>query len=196
MHFYNKSIYHVYNQGNNRQEIFFERSDYLRFLQKVNVLIKPNCDLLAYCLMPNHFHFLIQTTDRSLENIKIGNIDFIKLTNGFRLLLSEFAKEINVKYNRSGSLFRQKTKFEFVDNGDPMYPKNVIKYLFANPLEAKLVSNLDDWEYSSFLDMTGKRKGKLCDFELCKEIFQLTPEDLTAIGKGYDDILYLKEQFR
>lgn len=60
-------------------------------------------------------------------------------------------------------------------------------------MEAKLVSNLDDWEYSSFLDMVGKRNGKLCDFELCKEVFQLTLEDLKDIGNGYDDILYLKE---
>lgn len=193
MQFYDKSIYHVYNQGNNRQRIFFERKDYLRFLEKINVLVKPNCDLLGYCLMPNHFHILIQTTNRSLESIKIGNIDLIKLTNSFRLLLSEFAKEINVKYGRSGSLFRQKTQFSLVDNGDPMYPKNVIKYVLANPLEAKLVSNLDDWEYSSFLDMVGKRSGKLCDFDLCKEVFQLTLEDLKDIGNGYDDILYLKE---
>jgi len=56
MHFYNKSIYHVYNQGNNRQRIFFERKDYLRFLEKIKVLVKPNCDLLAYCLMPIYFH--------------------------------------------------------------------------------------------------------------------------------------------
>jgi REP element-mobilizing transposase RayT len=193
MQFYNKSIYHVYNQGNNRQKIFFERNDYLRFLQKINVLVKPNCDLLAYCLMPNHFHILIQTTYRSLENIKVGNIDLIKITNSFRLLLSEFAKEVNVKYNRNGSLFRQKTQFKLVDNGDPMYPKNVIKYVLANPLEARLVSNLDDCPYSSFLDMLGKRNGKLCDFGLCKEVFQLTVEDLKDIGNGYDDILYLKE---
>lgn len=192
MHFYNKSIYHVYNQGNNCQNIFFERADYLRFLEKVNVLIKPNCDLLAYCLMPNHFHFLIQTNDKSLKNIRIGNIDLIHITNGFRLLLSEFAKEINVKYKRSGSLFRQKTKFSLVDNGDPMYPKNVIKYVFSNPLEAKLVSNLESWEYSSFLDMIGKRNGRLCNFELCKEIFQISHDDLKDIGNGYDDILYLK----
>ena len=193
MQFYNNSIYHVYNQGNNRQKIFFERNDYLRFLEKTKALVKPNCDLLAYCLMPNHFHFLIQTNEKSLQNIKIGNIDLIRITNSFRLLLSEFAKEINVKYNRSGSLFRQKTQFSLVDNGDSMYPKNVIKYVFSNPMEAKLVSHLNDWEYSSFLDMVGKRNGKLCDFDLCKEVFQISIEDLNDIGNGYDDILYLKE---
>ena len=192
MQFYKNTIYHVYNQGNNQQRIFFERNDFLRFLEKAKAIIKPNCDLLAYCLMSNHFHFLIQTNEKSLENVRIGNIDLIKITNSFRLLLSEFAKEINVKYHRSGSLFRQKTKFKLVDNGDPMYLKNLIKYVFYNPLEAKLVSHLNDWEYSSYIDMIGKRKGKLCDLDLCKEIFQISNEDLNEMGKGYDDIFYFK----
>jgi putative transposase len=192
MQFYKNTIYHVYNQGNNQQRIFFERNDFLRFLEKAKAIIKPNCDLLAYCLMSNHFHFLIQTNEKSLENVRIGNIDLIKITNSFRLLLSEFAKEINVKYHRSGSLFRQKTKFKLVDNGDPMYLKNLIKYVFHNPLEAKLVSHLNDWEYSSYIDMIGKRKGKLCDLDLCKEIFQISNEDLNEMGKGYDDIFYFK----
>ncbi len=192
MQFYKNTIYHVYNQGNNQQRIFFERNDYLRFLEKAKSLVKPNCDLLAYCLMSNHFHFLIQTNEKSLENVRIGNIDLIKITNSFRLLLSEFAKEINVKYHRSGSLFRQKTKFKLVDKGDPTYPKNLIKYVFYNPLEAKLVSHLNDWEYSSYIDMIGKRKGKLCDLDLCKEIFQISNEDLNEMGNGNDDILYFK----
>jgi|GWRWMinimDraft_12_1066020.scaffolds.fasta_scaffold18153_1 putative transposase len=192
MQFYKNTIYHVYNQGNNQQRIFFERNDFLRFLEKAKAIIKPNCDLLAYCLMSNHFHFLIQTNEKSLENVRIGNIDLIKITNSFRLLLSEFAKEINVKYHRSGSLFRQKTKFKLVDNGDPMYLKNLIKYVFYNPLEAKLVSHLNDWEYSSYIDMIGKRKGKLCDLDLCKEIFQISNEELNEMGKGYDDIFYFK----
>ena len=193
MQFYKNTIYHVYNQGNNQQRIFFERNDFLRFLEKAKAIIKPNCDLLAYCLMSNHFHFLIQTNEKSLENVRIGNIDLIKITNSFRLLLSEFAKEINVKYHRSGSLFRQKTKFKLVDNGDPMYLKNLIKYVFYNPLEAKLVSHLNNWEYSSYIDMVGKRKGKLCDLDLCKEIFQISMDDLYEMGNGYDDILFLKD---
>ena len=74
-----------------------------------------------------------------------------------------------------------------------MYPKNVIKYVFSNPLEAKWVSNLNDWEYSSFVDMIGKRSGKLCDFNVCKEIFQISTGDFNDTGHGYDDILYFKD---
>lgn len=188
----NNSIYHIYNQGNNKEIIFKEHDDYLRFLEKISFLVKPNCDFLTYCLMPNHFHFLIQTTSKSVMTFKSGSLELNKLTNSLRLLLSEYAQEFNKKYKRSGSLFRQKTKFKIVDYSDPMYLKNVFKYVLSNPIEAKLVSNLDDWPYSSFLDLIGKRQGKLCDLKTCYSIFQANLEDLKDIGSGYDDILYLK----
>lgn len=54
-----KILYHIYNQGNNRQKIFFSRDNYLYFLEKVNKLLLPYVDVIAWCLMPNHFHFLV-----------------------------------------------------------------------------------------------------------------------------------------
>ncbi len=53
-------IYHIYNQGNNRQPIFFERKHYLFFLQKMRAYLLPHGDILAYCLMPNHFHVMVE----------------------------------------------------------------------------------------------------------------------------------------
>ncbi|MDA3905864.1 MAG: hypothetical protein PF484_07300, partial [Bacteroidales bacterium] len=52
-------IYHIYNQGNNRQRIFLNRENYLFFLKKVKNYVLPYADILAWCLMPNHFHFLV-----------------------------------------------------------------------------------------------------------------------------------------
>lgn len=57
--FHVNQIYHVFNQGNNRQKIFLEHENYLFFLRKVRKYLIPYCDFLCYCLMPNHFHFLI-----------------------------------------------------------------------------------------------------------------------------------------
>ena len=53
------SLYHIYNQGNNRQNIFFNRDNYLFFLKKLNLYILPHADILAWCLMPNHFHIMV-----------------------------------------------------------------------------------------------------------------------------------------
>jgi putative transposase len=48
-------LYHVYNRGNNKQKIFFEKENALDFLRRIRKYLSPNCEILAYCLMPNHF---------------------------------------------------------------------------------------------------------------------------------------------
>ena len=66
MHFEEGHLYHIYNQGNNRQKIFFERENYLFFLRKMRVYLLPYCDVLAYCLMPNHFHWTVLVNNVAL----------------------------------------------------------------------------------------------------------------------------------
>lgn len=122
-------VYHVFNQGNNRQQIFFEDENYLFFLRKVRRHILPYADLLSYCLMPNHFHFLLMpNTTASLpgnaikprlkwgdENATGLSVDRQeRLSQAIGTLLSSYTKAINKRLGRSGSLFRGKTK---VKNG-------------------------------------------------------------------------------
>ena len=59
MQFEESFIYHIYNQGNNRQEIFFNKENYMFFLKKIKTHITPYADILAWCLMPNHFHLMV-----------------------------------------------------------------------------------------------------------------------------------------
>lgn len=193
MDFYNNSIYHIYNQGNNRETTFKETEDYHAFLRKLNFHLKPNCTILTYCLMPNHFHIIILTTEKSNEKVKIGSLNLTRVTNAFRLILSEYAQDFNKKYNRSGSLFRQKTKYKLADNMEPQYLKNLIYYVLSNPFDLKNIKKLEDWSFSSFRDLYGLRNGKLIDIELCKEVFQLAAEDLDDFNNGYSDPLYLRK---
>jgi REP element-mobilizing transposase RayT len=60
----------------------------------------PHCKVLAYCLMPNHFHFEVYATTQSASMKKIGNIDTSELSNGFRLLQSNYAQSFNKRQNR------------------------------------------------------------------------------------------------
>jgi REP element-mobilizing transposase RayT len=56
-------FYHVYNRGNNKQPIFFERRNYIHFLSLFKKYLSGYADVYAYCLMPNHFHFLIKVKE-------------------------------------------------------------------------------------------------------------------------------------
>jgi putative transposase len=66
MHFENGHLYHIYNQGNNKQKIFFDRDNYVFFLRKIRTHMLPYCDVLAYCLMPNHFHLMVSVNEVQL----------------------------------------------------------------------------------------------------------------------------------
>ncbi len=70
MRFEEGHIYHIYNMGNNSQKVFFNNENYLFFLWKVRNEIKPIAEVLAYCLMPNHFHFMVMATEKSCETNK------------------------------------------------------------------------------------------------------------------------------
>lgn len=59
MYFEQDHLYHIYNRGNNSQSIFFNRENYLFFLEKIKRHILPHADILAWCLMPNHFHLMV-----------------------------------------------------------------------------------------------------------------------------------------
>ena len=59
MQFEKNLQYHIYNQGNNRQKVFFEPRNYLYFITKMREFILPHADILCCCLMPNHFHILV-----------------------------------------------------------------------------------------------------------------------------------------
>ena len=110
-------MFHIYNQGNNHEIIFKSDKDYIEFLQLFRRFVFPHCKVLAYCLMPNHFHFEIYASEHSATIKKIGNIESSVLSNGFRLLQSNYAQSFNKRQNRSGSLFRQKAKAKGMNDG-------------------------------------------------------------------------------
>ena len=58
-------LYHIYNRGNNKERIYYDERHYRFFLAKVGQYLCPHADLLAYCLLPNHFHMLIRATSQS-----------------------------------------------------------------------------------------------------------------------------------
>lgn len=194
-----EEVYHIYNQGNNRETIFIDNKDYIEFLTLFRKFVLPHCKVLAYCLMPNHFHFEIYATESSAVVKKVGNINSTELSNGFRLLQSNYAQYFNKRQNRSGSLFRQKTKAKGVSDGSNHYGNIAFHYIHQNPLIAKLVTKLEDWEYSSFNDYAGLRKGTLCDKTLAKQLISFDEtnfiaESYTFIDEASSRKIFLKDE--
>lgn len=162
-------IYHVYNQGNNKERIFFQERNYNYFLSLTEKFILPYCDIFAYCLMPNHFHFLIHCDDTSVTKIKQGGNEITQLSNGFRKLQLSYAQAINKQENRTGSLFRQNSKAKLIS--DELHAISCFHYIHQNPLRAGLVTSLFDWQHSSFQEYL-HMKG-ICNFEKATQLLNI-----------------------
>jgi putative transposase len=183
MHLLLDECYHVYNRGNNKQQIFFNESNYLFFVKKIREQLMPCSDIISYCLMPNHFHLIIQANEKSItERKSFGGKPMQEFPYRVGILLSSYSQAINRQQDTIGSLFQQKTKAkilsEQVEGRQKNYLENCFFYTHNNPCEAGIVENLIDWPYSSFLDYTGGRNGSLCNKELFFKLTGLTAADI------------------
>ena len=183
MQFEIDNIYHIYNQGNNKQLIFHSDENYHYFLKLYRKFVLPHADLLAYCLMPNHFHFLVNTNLHSIKTRKVGSLNLSELSNGIRMLLSSYSLAINKQENKTGSQFRQKTQAKLLNIEEVNYPFTCFQYIHQNPLKAGLVERMEDWEYSSFKDYLKIRNGSLCNQDLAKNLI------------GFDESNFIKESY-
>src|SRR6056297_566765 len=182
MDFLPGGLYHVFNQGNNKKPIFYERDNYIYFIKKMENHLKDHCDILAWCLMPNHFHWLIRVhEDYICEFDKIeSNKTVLPINRSISTLLSSYTKAINKSRWKTGSLFRSRTKAIQLNSDDQVsdnYPLICFLYIHQNPLRAGLVNSLDSWIFSSFRDYAGIRKGTLCNVKLGRELFELPATD-------------------
>ncbi|WPZ10830.1 transposase [Roseivirga spongicola] len=169
--------YHVYNQSNNGVKVFLDDEDYSYFLNRAKVWIAEKADVLAYCIMPNHFHFLIHANAKSSEIVRIGSLNLNGVSNGFRLLQSQYAQYFNRKYGKSGSVFRPKIKWKLLNSSSGEYVTNCFNYIHNNPLEASLSANLEGWKHSSYLEYCGLKTQLLVDKQLAKQYVKADWED-------------------
>ena len=196
MHFEEDKIYHIYNRSN--ETVFFNRENYLYFLTKVNRLIPPFADILSWCLMPNHFHFLIAAKSegcRLTEEAHRPNVQ--QLSKNIGTLLSSYTRAINKKSGRKGKLFAHDTTAKCLNDEieNENFLENCFHYIHQNPLRAGLCKNLADWEFSSFLDYAGLRNGKLVNKELAFEMINYDKENFIAQSMVLVDERILEKLF-
>ncbi len=126
--------------------------------------------------MPTHFHFLIHADERTIRTKKVGLIEKNILSEGIRNLLQTYAKAINKQNNSTGSLFQQNTKSKCLSEGSRFYAEVCFHYNHQNPMKAGLVKKMEEWDYSSFKDYMGLRRGTLCNKVLAFELLDLKEE--------------------
>jgi len=178
-----KNIYHVYNRGNNKEKIFFEEQDYKAFLSRLGLCLgfteeelnkekiiampysriritktdKKDFKLYAFCLMPNHFHLLIE---------QIGDVSISKL---ILKLCTSYARYINLKHKRIGHIFQDKFKAVLVENNPQLMWTSA--YIHMNPVKDKLVKTPKEYKWSSYNDFISNRNLPIVNKKFLISIF-------------------------
>lgn len=128
-------VYHCMLRGINRQDIFFDKQDYLKF-QDIISKTKTTFfyQLYSYVLMPNHIHLEIKDENQKLSQI-IHN------------MATSYASYFNKKYERVGHLFENRFQSKNVENS--YYMLNLVRYIHQNPVKAG-ISKIDKYKWSSY----------------------------------------------
>lgn len=170
-------VYHVYNRGVEKRDIFSNKRDYLRIFDLINYYRFADCpikysyfkdlsleekhtilknledrsrklvDIYAFCLMPNHFHFLLkQLSDNGVSKF------MAKITNGY-------SHYFNIRYERVGHLFQGNFGAKRIEDNEQLL--HVHRYIHLNPVSSYLIDfkELEKYIYSSYQDYLGLRRG-------------------------------------
>jgi putative transposase len=145
--------------------------------------LQPYAEIICYCLMPNHFHIIIQANAKSvIERASFGGKPMQEFAYRIGIMLSSYTQAINKQQQTTGSLFQQKTKAkilsEEVTGRKENYLENCFFYVHNNPFEGGMVKNLLDWPYSSYLDYIEMRNGSLCNKEVFLQLTCLSATDI------------------
>lgn len=201
----NDEIYHVFNRGVAKLPIFGDKRDYNRFLDTLYYYQfqgpKPQfsqlkrfkdfnfeknkkiVEIICYCLMPNHYHFMIKQLQDN------GISEFInKLSNSY-------TKYFNTRHERVGPLLQGQFKAVRVETEEQLI--HLSRYIHLNPVVSFLIKDLKEYFYSSYLAFIGVLQDKICTKELVLSMFK-TPSvyeqfvlDQVDYGKKLEQIKHL-----
>ncbi|MCP3926753.1 MAG: transposase [Desulfobacterales bacterium] len=137
--------YHVMNRGRRSEEIFFDKKDYLVFVNLIKELVELwGVNISAYCLMSNHYHILLQTPKGNLSRV-------------MRHLNSIYTQRFNARHGLDGSLFKGRYKSILVHHDS--YLLELTRYIHQNPVKAGMVKKMEDYSWSSYKGYLSYSKG-------------------------------------
>lgn len=156
--------YHVYNRGNNGENIFVEEKNYNYFLEKLKKYILPIADVYAYCLLKNHFHIVLRIKDKITLPEKFKEKIYLPFSN----LFNSYSKSINKAYDRTGSLFQEHLQRNRIENEN--YLKQLIVYVHLNPVKHKFSKDFQSYKHSSWRSYLSSKPSNI-DRQFILEMF-------------------------
>lgn len=198
----NGEFYHIFNRGSEKRDIFIQPRDYFRFLQTTRFYQVQNprvkfsnfakyklksletsdvtkiVEIICYCLMPNHFHFLLRQTKEKGISIFLSQIS------------NSYTKYFNTKYKRIGPLLQG--AFKSVRVEDEKQLLHVSRYIHLNPVVSGLVNSLYDYKWSSYSEYVGQdflcSTNEILDFFSPKHRYKQFLEDQIDYGISLEQI--------
>lgn len=171
--FLKDTLTHIFNRGNNQMTLFRSKTDYRWLLNKAEKLnLYKEFHVIAYCLIPNHFHFYIKIKSEETTS------EFFQ-----RLQLS-YSKYFNRKYERKGHVFEGRFKSKFIDIEE--YAIYLSKYIHLNPVKAALVKRPEMWEFSNYCDVI-ERKEHCVYLDFYRNYFYYPKEYADFVNDGLTD---------
>ncbi len=195
-------IYHIYNRAIGKDNLFVEHENYHFFLGQWKKYL-PYLDVFAFCLMPNHFHFLAKVkplSDTLVNHVKaqktVKSEGFLKaeipyaeyLEDQFKRLLSSYALAFNKQQNRHGSLFQK--RFKRISILDEYRLHYLLTYIHHNPIHHRFCRTYGEWKFSSWMAYQNLSQPSLLNRQEVLSWF----DDHTE--KAYSRFLAYHEQFR
>jgi len=163
--------YHFYNRGANRESIFCEEDNYWFVLRKVKRYSREyTLTAVAYCLMPNHYHFLVRQDGEQPAGLLPQRV------------FNSYTKAYNKRYDRSGTLFEG--PYKVIHIADDTHLLHLCRYIHANPVKDGLVDELTQWPYSNYPEWVELRPGTLVDRAFVREYFS-SPTDYHEFVMDY-----------
>ncbi|MBI4698692.1 MAG: transposase [Nitrospirae bacterium] len=171
--------HHILQRGNNNNVVFLEEKDrwvYLYLIKKYSE--KWGCQILAYCLMPNHVHLLLKP---------LHEYSLSKTMQGATLCYSQYA---NKKYNRSGRLWESRYYSCIVDKENFLW--SVVRYIEQNPKRAGLVTEEEDYIYSSAAAHVTGTTDRILDEDIFSDEGRSEYIDFLRSPAGSDELITIR----
>ncbi len=156
---YPDNYYHIFNRANGNNALFLSDDNYHFFLKKYDFYLSNRLDTLAFCLLPNHFHFLVR--------VKSGLPEYGAIHQLWSNLFNSYTKSFNRLHNRYGNLFQRPFKRKRIDT--ERYFHACVSYIHLNPQLHGIVADYRTYPWSSYARYLHPAPSKLPKTEMLEK---------------------------